>query len=258
MDILYVNGLGAYSVNDNIELRYSLRSIEKFGKNIGRVYVVGYCPEWLSDEVIKIPRDGQMFDDIRDEWHKAANIGDNIYYAIDNSDIGDEFLVSMNDHFYIAEVDFDNYPYYAKLINDSEEIPEYDKKTEKYLRFMGKVKDFLGEQGLSQINFTLHKNMHLSRENLAAVKGLFDQSISQERGAEIFALANNWKFKQEPFNFTAIEDAYVRRNAEMWKVDPELTDCFGLNETFFFTKLQERMAEMYPDRSKYEKEEESE
>ena len=49
MDILYCIGEG--SKWNNNELRYSLRSLEKFGKNVGNIYMVGYNPGFLSDEV---------------------------------------------------------------------------------------------------------------------------------------------------------------------------------------------------------------
>ena len=53
MDILYI--VGNFSKCDDWEFRFSLRSIDKYGKNIGRVFVCGYCPDWLSDNIIKIP-----------------------------------------------------------------------------------------------------------------------------------------------------------------------------------------------------------
>lgn len=254
MDILYVNGLGYESFDNDITLKYSLRSLEKYGKNVGQVYVVGYCPDWLSDEVIKIERNEQMFPNFSHEWQKAANIGDNIYYAIDQSGIGNEFIVSMDDHFYIAEADFDNYPYHAKLMNGSEIIPDYKSSTPRYTKYISGVKEFLTEHGLSAINFTLHRNMHLSRESLEGVRELFTQSINEERAAELFVLANNWKYTQEPFDFTAVEDAKIKGMSEIDKIDPSFTDCFALNNVFFYSKMKERMAMMYPDRSKYEKE----
>ena len=52
MDIVYILGTG--SKHDNIELRMSLRSICKYGQNIGRVIVAGDPVDWLSDDVVKI------------------------------------------------------------------------------------------------------------------------------------------------------------------------------------------------------------
>jgi len=114
MDILYLVGEGYSKCNYN-ELRYSLRSIEKYGKNVDRVYVVGYCPEWLSDEIIKIPLDSQSLKH-SGITEKHINFITSILYVVDNTDIGNEFLISMDDHFYIRETDFNNYPIYAKIV----------------------------------------------------------------------------------------------------------------------------------------------
>ena len=55
MDIVYIIGKG--SKWNNQELKYSLRSIAKYGINIGKVFIVGYKPNFVSDEVIYIPCD---------------------------------------------------------------------------------------------------------------------------------------------------------------------------------------------------------
>lgn len=54
VDIVYVVGKGAKD-NDDRPLRWSLRSVQMFAKNVGRVIVAGYPPNWLSDEAIKVP-----------------------------------------------------------------------------------------------------------------------------------------------------------------------------------------------------------
>ena len=50
MDILYVVGTG--SKWDNNELRYSLRSIDKYGINIDRVFIVGTKPDFCDGKSI--------------------------------------------------------------------------------------------------------------------------------------------------------------------------------------------------------------
>ena len=52
IDILYIVGTGSHW--NNYELRYSLRTLEKYGKNIGRVFVSGANPGFLSDKIIYI------------------------------------------------------------------------------------------------------------------------------------------------------------------------------------------------------------
>ena len=98
MDILYV--LGSGSKWNNNELRYSLRSLEKFGKNVSNVYIIGQDPGFLSDKVTLV-KIGDCF------GVKAKNILNKICEAVEYTNIGEEFLLSSDDHFYIKETDFD-------------------------------------------------------------------------------------------------------------------------------------------------------
>lgn len=49
---------------------------------------------------------------------KGKNIFKQILYTVENTDIGinhgGEFLISMDDHFYFRNTDFNNYPFYVK------------------------------------------------------------------------------------------------------------------------------------------------
>ena len=78
MDILYVIGRG--SQKNNLELRMSLRSICKYGKNIGKVIVAGTPPKWLSDEAEKLV--------VQDRYsYKHQNILLCIEKAVDDQDM---------------------------------------------------------------------------------------------------------------------------------------------------------------------------
>lgn len=106
MDVLYVIGSG--STHGNEELRYSLRSLARYGKGLGRVYIAGVCPEWVNTDVVThIP-----CDDPYDK--KAKNILHKVLCAIDHSDLPNEFLMSSDDIFHVSQQDLNNYPYYHK------------------------------------------------------------------------------------------------------------------------------------------------
>ena len=45
MDIVYI--FNGYKSGE--EMRYSMRSIERFGQNVGRVWLLGHKPDWCSD-----------------------------------------------------------------------------------------------------------------------------------------------------------------------------------------------------------------
>ena len=71
-DIVYVLGKG--SSNNNAELRYSLRSVEKFAIGLKNIFIVGIKPEFISDKIIFIPADDIYPSDLankdRNQWYK--------------------------------------------------------------------------------------------------------------------------------------------------------------------------------------------
>ena len=148
-DILYIVGKGFSEWNNN-ELRYSLRSIAKNGRSIGRVYVCGYCPFWLNeDEVTLLP--------LRDEpdGNKHYNITRCIDYAIRNSDIGERFLYSSDDHYYVRPTDFETYPAYWR----GKEIPtEMSAQPTWYETTLKSTHDVLEAFGLPTRFYAWHGN----------------------------------------------------------------------------------------------------
>lgn len=252
MDILYVVGHGTSWCN-NFELRCSLRSIAKFGKNVDRVFVVGYCPDWFSDEVIKIPYDHQLYPAADEVWKKGANINSQVYYAIDNSDIGEEFLVSHDDHLYIDNVDFNNYPFYARIIEDSCEIKTQYEIPTMYRRFLCDSRAFLESKGLPFVNFTLHRNMHLSRESLNAVRDMYYEAIDGDhRGVELYVLVNNWRLVNQPFEYVPVID-YKTTSDKSWQdIKPENTNVFSTPDFGIGSFAYNFLDNLYPDKCKYE------
>lgn len=121
MDVLYVVGNRLSQWNNN-ELRYSLRSIAKNAKGLGRVFIAGYIPEFVDQESVTCVR-------VKDQSNvKHVNILRAIDTAIKQTDIGKDddgwFLYSSDDHFYIRETDFAHYPIYWR----GEELPKEVKK----------------------------------------------------------------------------------------------------------------------------------
>lgn len=104
MDMLYIIGNG--SKHDNQELRWSLRSLEKYGRNVGNIAVVGDPPDWLSPEVMTLKTDNHF-------RIVQKNIWRNVMAAVDAGLVTGEFLLQCDDHFFVKEVDFDSYPVYA-------------------------------------------------------------------------------------------------------------------------------------------------
>ena len=251
MDILYVVGEGCSDCSD-LELRCSLRSIALYGRGIDRVFVVGYCPSWLSEEVIKIPHE-KRFSNPVNNTEKALNIADSILYALDNSDIGDEFLVSMDDHFYTRSVNFNNYPYYVRRVLGSEYLPELEKGNTDYRRFLAETREYLESKGLPTLNFTLHRNMHLGRKWISECKEYIDEIFENRQACEFFCLINNYRYSQTQEEYKVVNDIKITSGSDWWKIDPKTTEVFSLSNFTHGLGFEPLLEMEYMDKCKYER-----
>lgn len=87
-DIVYIVKNG----ENNPDLKYSLRSIEKFC-NYRNIYIIGYKPSWIKDvKYIKTTQSST-------KWKNATN---NILTACNTEEISDNFIL-MNDDFFAIE-----------------------------------------------------------------------------------------------------------------------------------------------------------
>lgn len=245
MDILYVLGRG--SKWDNNELRYSLRSIEKYGKNVGKIYVVGYDPGFLSDKVTFIPHN----DKYRRKHH---NILDAICYAVKVSDIGEEFLLSSDDHFYVKETDFDNYPYFCKgTLPDKLNMLA---KNKIYRASLCTTRRVLEKNGLTYYTFCWHGNTHFTREGIKKAKKLIETSFNTKYGCEPTCLILNTIYSYDKFPIVNRKDLKVKDNIENKE---GLIRAIGDREVFsIYDKsiehgVREYLEELFPEKSIYEK-----
>lgn len=190
MDILYIVGKGFSEWNDN-ELRYSLRSIAKYGKNVRRVFVCGYTPYWLNpDEVTLLP--------LRDEGsNKHVNILRAIEYAIEHSDIDEHFLLSSDDHYYTQLTDFDNYPVYWRGKDLPETQPE---KPTWYQKTCKQTHDVLRAFGLPARFYAWHGNTHFNTRLWKQQRMIFLRRLAQTMpdGCEPSCLMLNYWQEVEP------------------------------------------------------------
>lgn len=252
MDILYINGKG--SDCDGFELRCSLRSIEQYGKNVGKVYIVGNCPDWLSDNVIKLPCEDYN-KNTTTPYPKAQNIAMKLLYAVDNSDIGNVFLVSMDDHFYVSPVDFDTYPYYTKQYADgTDELPEFSANFRfLYNMFLYDCKNRLKELGLPTKYFTLHKNMKVYREAVEGCRNIIMENIENDYPFEVFLLLGNYSLANLGIVPVMTLDNRIDGAPEWYKTNREYADEFSTPNFNDSSGLYTLLAGLYSKKSKYEK-----
>jgi hypothetical protein len=94
------------STQKNLELRYCLRSIEKHLSGVGDIFIIGYCPEWVTG-CIHIPADEDPRNRFRDR-----NIMNKMMAACKDERVSDDFLMVHDDHFLLADYEAGKFPYY--------------------------------------------------------------------------------------------------------------------------------------------------
>lgn len=244
MDILYVLGRG--SEWDNNEIKYSLRSIEKYGKNVDRVYVVGYNPGFLSDEVTFI-----SCEDMYDKKHK--NILGKILYAIEHSDIGEEFLLSSDDHFYVKETDFDNYPYYYKgiLPNKVPRVKDVD-----YHTSLVQTRRLLENRGFPCYMFNWHGNTHFTRKGIERAREVLNKGLGTKYGGETNCIVGNISYFYDHFPIVEREDlkvgSTINNKEDLIKLIGD-RECFSIYNSAIERGVREYLEELFPEKSVYEK-----
>mgnify|MGYP003299670978 CR=1 FL=1 len=90
MDILYL--VGNNSTSDFEDLKLSLRSLETYGRDVDRVFMCGFIPDFISDNVIKIPFEmnptvlKEQVEEFSIKISNILNTGDNITFSTNNAD----------------------------------------------------------------------------------------------------------------------------------------------------------------------------
>ena len=248
MDILYVIGRG--SRWDNNELRYSLRSIERFGKNIGNVYVVGYCPGFIDKSFVTwIPCTDAYSD-------KHKNILRCIERAVAQSDISDDFLLSSDDHFYIKDTDFDKYPYFRKGA-----LPDHIEPNDtcvSYHTSLVSTYKVLKAAGLTTHKFCWHGNTHFNKTlfNDPQFAAIRDLSYSMTGGCEPTCLMLNFALAKRPFEFVQRHDRKFGDGTDAIEFANGIADgreCFSCSPGVMQSYVAQWLQKNFPKKSHFEK-----
>jgi hypothetical protein len=142
---------------ENEELRYSIRSIEKYFSS-AEIWVVGGRPNWYSGKYIEV----------KDIGSKFQNINNCYKNIIKDNRIGIDFVI-MNDDFFLLS-NKNNYNYYDGTIKDKINSHIEINGNSSYARALKGCVKALKERGIEQpLNYDVHTPMTLNKANLAEV-----------------------------------------------------------------------------------------
>ena len=198
-DVLYILGRG--SKHNDVELRLSLRTLEANGKNIGRLFIVGNCPDWVQN-TIHIPAE--------DTYQSSQNHAYKVIVACYRG-ISDNFLLMNDDFFMLKPFDVGNYPYYARG-----ELKEYDNPNP-YQQILNKTREYLLGKGIDHpMAFNVHCPIIYNKKNFLTFEELFHDVKFEDVGYSWRTLYGNM----------FVKDYYIVKNDckeydDKW-IEPEI------------------------------------
>lgn len=162
IDLVYVIGIG--SPSGNLELKYSIASVEKFGKGVRNIYVIGEDPGFRGN-FIHIP-------DMDRGRNKQHNIMLKILIACEHPDISDPFCF-MNDDFILTKnVDLSVIPYYYNT--NITRMWKSKRKPGHYKTALINTLIALSEKDLPLKHFDIHIPILYYKENFVEAMGRYN------------------------------------------------------------------------------------
>jgi len=245
MDLMYILGKG--SKHDNIELRWSLRSISMHCKDIDRVFVVGEDPGFLSDQVVYV-----KCDDVHDHRHK--NMLYKIQYCVEHTDIGikdDLFAVSSDDIFVLKDFRLETLPFYHRKdkIRDNK---QFIKNPQSYQMAMYMTNLFLRWHKLDTVNYAVHAINLYSRCVVLNNKELICKSYQSNLGCEPSCLLENLYVRDHKVNDLIFNDRKLDKYEDGILKQLQGRFCFSIGDDAMVPEFISQMNLLYNQKSVYE------
>lgn len=245
MDIVYIfNGW-----KSGEELRYSLRSIDMFGQNVGRVWLLGHKPEWMSDLVTEIEYTSDR------QLYKENDITAAIFRAAEVPELPNRFLICADDYFYIRPTDFDNYPIYLKNASLPRTVENKVRMGGNlYVRSMVNTRALLTAAGLPIGNYSQHACFPADKKLMAEFRHVFDAAMLLDYGALFDSLMANIiidKTGEQPVPRHDNKVKTARNRAELLERIGD-TEVFSSADRSLDYGLREILKGYFPNKCKYE------
>lgn len=246
--VMYVLGTG--SGHDNQELRWSLRSLEKFCLDKIEPVIVGSVPDWFKGEFVccedPTPR-------------KNINILYKVCRGIESEIVKGEFLFSSDDHILVKNYSFASGPRWIK--NPMlKALPEKGVPSG-WDRLTDATRWTLLGCGYPAIDFEQHFNTYMHTEDIDDIRGIVDYAKANglfRKGLLVPSLFGNVALAHGDHRPMDFKPDYKLGDVSEEKLKKILSgeDTYGIsiNDDAFKSKpFLKCMSEMFPKKSKWEK-----
>lgn len=242
IDVVYIIGTGS-RWRDN-ELRFSLRSITKNLSNIGKVFIVGECPDYLKN-IIHIPA-GDIFDPA---INADGNIITKVLAACEDKRLGETFLFINDDHLIIQPVNIADIPAFHKGSMDT--FPDDYWNLNYWRKRLRLTKEALLAKNLPCFHFDCHTPILINKHKFKKVAADFDYKTGI--GLTMKSLYGNSVYGTEGVLLTN-QKKTIFKNYQLEEIKERILDAkfISFNDQGLNDSLKWWLIEQFPDKSRYE------
>ena len=234
IDVLYIIGTGSHYGDE--ELRYSLRSLDKFGRNVGRVFITGECPKFVNREKVTFLPELDIGCRAINHWWKVDQ-------TFRKTDIGDRALVMYDDIFFCKPTDCANYPWRFRKILPTER-PEGDYRKSLYNAAM-----WLQKNGFPILDYCLHQPCIYEKEKFLSMESDFIDLKLSDIGMSPRSIYANRFYDGKP---EQMGDLKVRAKVDDLDALIKDRDCFSIADDCLDGPVKEWLEKNLPERSQWE------
>jgi hypothetical protein len=258
MDAVYIF---RHSVNDDFELRCSLRSIDQFAPHLRKVWIYGDKPQFISDDTSLIEHvPYEVTSRVLGVKIPVSNMFLLIFLASLIPDLSSEYLF-FSDDFYLLK-----------------DFPMEEARKDRYLEILSpyairarglwkdslwRTYDLLIRLGYTGYNFETHAPAFLTRKRVLAAYCDFQDFVTEDR---FYGLCGptailNHAYKQERMNLTDLKEENSR--CGFWGQPPAYEEVvrqsegklfFNFDDPAFGDGIRKFLMERFPKRSRFERE----
>ena len=243
-DVVYPIGKGSSWKNN--ELRFSLRSIEKFGINVGKIFIVGELPDFLSGEdIIHIKAD----DIFNPQVNADGNIIHKVLAACADNRLSEDFLFINDDHILLKPTVLKEIPNFHK--GDMRTFPDSYWTINHWRKRLKNTMDILIEKGASTLHFDCHTPIVINRKAFTDMISHFN--YQEGIGFTMKSIYGNY-LEPENNKLLTNEKKTVFKGLDEAQLNSRLLDCsfLAFNDSGLNQHLKIFLYQEFPDASRWE------
>jgi len=232
---------------NNTELRYALRSVERYLKGYGEVFIVGQAPTWLHNVTVIPATDHDR------TYYKERNIFNKIMLACQDDRVTADFLFMNDDHFLLREFEAGEFPWYHEG-----NLSHHLKRTDPYWQTIQNAVNWFFRQGM---NDNAYFDVHCPiLYNKAIFRHLIHLDWELKSGYPIKTMYGHFfrNYAQDPFpcaDSDPVKDLKITGAKAYTEIKALIKDrlFFSTNDNCRDGGMEAVLQEIYPNKSKYER-----